>query len=172
MPYIHLLMPLGDFIPYIADILAGCGGTVYLQKRGGGTYGAAKTGSSNCRNLTDLRQSLKFFISLESPQEPELPAKVFYDDMYRSIIEGTGGRETQEAIEMIALRLVAKNPGAAIRKIFSAIKNKLENDEAIGRGLSCGASFYKDYFYAKRCVDCKILKFDLNSDKLPNITTP
>ena len=26
-------MPLGDFIPYIADILAGCDGTVYLQKR-------------------------------------------------------------------------------------------------------------------------------------------
>ena len=32
MPYIHLLMPLGDFIPYIVDILAGCGGMVYLQK--------------------------------------------------------------------------------------------------------------------------------------------
>lgn len=32
MPHIHLLMPLGDFIPYIADILASCGGTVYLQK--------------------------------------------------------------------------------------------------------------------------------------------
>jgi len=27
MPRVHLLMPLGDFIPYIADILAGCGGT-------------------------------------------------------------------------------------------------------------------------------------------------
>lgn len=118
MPRVRLLMPLGDFIPYIADILAGCGGTVYLQKRGGGTYGAAKTGSSNCRNLTDLRQSLNFFISPESPQEPELPAKVFYDDMYRSIIEGTGGRETQEAIEMIALRLVAKNQGAATWENF------------------------------------------------------
>ena len=81
-------MPLGDFIPYIADILAGCGGTVYLQKRS--AYGAAKTGSSNRRNLTDLRQSLKFFISLESPQESELPVRIFYDDMYRSIIEGTG----------------------------------------------------------------------------------
>nr|WP_314119867.1 hypothetical protein [uncultured Campylobacter sp.] len=88
MPRVHLLMPLGDFIPYIANILAGCGGTVYLQKRS--AYGAAKTGSNHLRNLTDLRQSLKFFISLESPQEPELPAKVFYDDMYRSIIEGTG----------------------------------------------------------------------------------
>lgn len=118
MPYIHLLMPLGDFIPYIADILAGCGGTVYLQKRSGSAYGAAKAGSSNRRNLTDLRQSLKFFISLESPQEPELPAKIFYDDMYRSIIEGTGGAETQEAIEMIALRLVAKNSGAATWENF------------------------------------------------------
>ncbi|WP_298082414.1 hypothetical protein [uncultured Campylobacter sp.] len=58
MPRVHLLMPLGDFIPYIADILAGCGGTVYLQKRS--AYGAAKAGSSNRRNLTDLRQSLKF----------------------------------------------------------------------------------------------------------------
>lgn len=90
MPRVRLLMPLGDFIPYIADILAGCDGTIYLQKERGSTYGTAKTGSSNCRNLTDLRQSLKFFISLESPQEPELSAKVFYDDMYRSIIEGTG----------------------------------------------------------------------------------
>ena len=87
MPRVRLLMPLDDFIPYIADILAGCGGTVYLQKKS--AYGAAKTGSSNRRNLTDLRQGLKFFISLESPQEPELPAKAFYDDMYRSIIEGT-----------------------------------------------------------------------------------
>ena len=113
MPRVHLLMPLGDFIPYIADTLTGCSGTVYLQKEIGGAYGAAKTGSSNLRNLIDLRQGLKFFISSKSPQEPELPAKVFYDDMYRSIIEGTGGAETQEAIEMIALRLVAKNPGAA-----------------------------------------------------------
>ncbi len=53
-------------------------------------YGAAKTGSNDLRNLTDLRQSLKFFISSKSPQESELPAKVFYDDIYRSIIEGTG----------------------------------------------------------------------------------
>lgn len=89
-----------------------------MQKRSGSAYGAAKAGSSNRRNLTDLRQSLKFFISLESPQEPELPAKIFYDDMYRSIIEGTGGAETQEAIEMIALRLVAKNSGAATWENF------------------------------------------------------
>nr|WP_315113625.1 hypothetical protein [uncultured Campylobacter sp.] len=87
MPRVRLLMPLGDFIPYIADILAGCGGTVYLQKKS--AYGAAKTGSNDLRNLTNLRQSLKFFISLESLQEPELPAKVFYDYMYQSIIEGT-----------------------------------------------------------------------------------
>lgn len=53
-------MPLGDFIPYIADILTGCGGTVYLQKEIGGAYGAAKAGSNDLRNLTDLRQSLKF----------------------------------------------------------------------------------------------------------------
>ena len=61
MPYIRLLMPLGDFIPYIADILADCGGTVYLQKEIDGAYGAAKTGSNDRRNLTDLRQSLKIF---------------------------------------------------------------------------------------------------------------
>ena len=94
MPRVRLLMPLGNFIPYIADILAGCGGTVYLQKKS--AYGAAKTGSSNRRNLTDPRQSLKFFISLESPQEPELPAKVFYDDMYQSIIEGTGEQKRKK----------------------------------------------------------------------------
>ena len=61
MPRVRLLMPLGDFIPYIADILAGCGGTVYLQKEIGGAYGAAKAGSNDLRNLTDLGQSLKIF---------------------------------------------------------------------------------------------------------------
>ena len=85
---VRLLMPLGNFIPYIADILARLRRDGIFAKKS--AYGAAKAGSSNCRNLTDLRQSLNFFISPESPQEPELPAKAFYDDMYRSIIEGTG----------------------------------------------------------------------------------
>ena len=89
MPYIHLLMPLGDFIPYIADILASCGETVYLQKSGG-AYSAVKIDAGGRRNLSDRRQSFKFFISSEPPQEPELPAKIFYDDLYRSIIEGVG----------------------------------------------------------------------------------
>ncbi len=51
---------------------------------------------SNLRDLIDLRQGLKFFISPESPQESELPAKVFYDDMYRSIIEGTGEQKRKK----------------------------------------------------------------------------
>lgn len=92
MPRVRLLMPLGDFIPYITDILAGCGGTVYVQKSGG-AYSAVKIDAGGRRNLTDREQSFKFFISLESPQEPELPAKIFYDDMYRSISKAwAGGR--------------------------------------------------------------------------------
>ncbi|WP_298958844.1 hypothetical protein [uncultured Campylobacter sp.] len=89
MPRVHFLMPLGDLIPYIADILAGCGGTVYVQKSGG-AYSAIKIDAGGRRNLSDRGQSFKFFISSEPPQEPELPAKIFYDDMYRSIIEGMG----------------------------------------------------------------------------------
>ncbi|WP_298098997.1 hypothetical protein [uncultured Campylobacter sp.] len=92
MPYIHLLMPLSDFIPYIASILVDCGGTVYVQKSGG-AYSAVKIDAGGHRNLSDREQSFKFFISLESPQEPELPAKIFYDDMYRSISKAwAGGR--------------------------------------------------------------------------------
>ena len=90
MPYIHLLMPLSDFIPYIASILADCGGTVYLQKEIDGAYSAVKIDAGGRRNLSDRGQSFKFFISSEPPQEPELPAKIFYDDLYRSIIEGMG----------------------------------------------------------------------------------
>lgn len=55
MPFIRLFVPLGDFIPYIADTLTGCSGTVYLQKEIGGAYGAAKAGSNDLRNLTDRR---------------------------------------------------------------------------------------------------------------------
>ena len=95
MPYIHFLMPLSDFIPYIASILADCGGTVYVQKSGG-AYSAVKIDAGGRRNLSDRRQSFKFFISSEPPQEPELPAKVFYDDMYRSIIEGAGEQKRKK----------------------------------------------------------------------------
>lgn len=62
---------------------------IFAKKKS--AYGATKTGSNDHRNLTDRGGAkLKIFISLESPQESELPAKIFYDDMYRSIIEGTG----------------------------------------------------------------------------------
>lgn len=77
MPYIRLLMPLGDFIPYIADILAGCGGTVYLQKEIDGAYGAAKAGSNDLRNLTDLRQSLKFLSRWNRRKSPNCLQRYF-----------------------------------------------------------------------------------------------
>ena len=86
MPRVRLLMPL---LPHTSRISLPAAAGRYICKKKS-AYGAAKTGSNDLRNLTDLRQSLNFFISLESPQEPELPAKVFYDDMYQSIIEGTG----------------------------------------------------------------------------------
>lgn len=88
MPYIHLLMPLSDFIPYIASILADCGGTVYVQKSGG-AYSAVKIDAGGRRNLSDRGQSFRFFISSEPPQEPELPAKIFYDDYVSKHLEGT-----------------------------------------------------------------------------------
>ena len=76
MPRVHLLMPLSDFIPYIANILADCGGTVYVQKSGD-AYGAAKTGSSNCRNLTDLGQSLKFLSRRNRRKSLNCPQRYF-----------------------------------------------------------------------------------------------
>ena len=75
MPRVRLLMPLDDFIPYIADILAGCGGTVYLQKKS--AYGAAKTGSNYLRNLTDLRQSLKFLSRWNHRKSPNCLQRYF-----------------------------------------------------------------------------------------------
>lgn len=75
MPFIRHFVPLGDFIPYIADILAGCGGTVYLQKKS--AYGAAKTGSNDLRNLTDLRQSLKFLSRWNRRKSPSCLQRYF-----------------------------------------------------------------------------------------------
>ncbi|WP_297880285.1 hypothetical protein [uncultured Campylobacter sp.] len=72
MPYIHLLMPLGDFIPYIADILVGCGGMVYVQKSGG-AYSAVKIDAGGRRNLTDLRQSLNFLSRWNRRKSPNRP---------------------------------------------------------------------------------------------------
>ena len=76
MPHVHLLMPLGDFIPYIADILAGCGGTVYVQKSGG-AYSAVKIDAGGRRNLTDLRQSLKFLSRRNRRKSPNFLQRYF-----------------------------------------------------------------------------------------------
>ena len=62
MPRVHLLMPLGDFIPYIADILAGCGGTA-ARLVGTARYGwdllapRLKTARRPCRNSAVIPQA-------------------------------------------------------------------------------------------------------------------
>ena len=109
-------MPLGDFIPHTADILADCGGTVYLQKKK--RLWRRQNRFEWPSKLNRSKAKLKFFY-LAGIAARALIARKDILRRYASKHHRRYGRaETQEVIEMIALRLVAKNPGAATWENF------------------------------------------------------
>ena len=108
-----------------------------------------------------------FFISTE-PFKINQQNFSFYDDsLINYIIEGEGGRENEEKVEIIALRLLSKKPEKLTKSVFNSIKNTLEKDDSIGKGLKASNSFYKDYYYLKSYIGNKEMSFDFYNDKLP-----
>jgi hypothetical protein len=170
MSYVNVVMPLMDFIPYVSDILVKKNGVLYVEKRSGDdSFSSIKVGQGNYESIVkrNREKNLNFFIA---SKELEFPGINFYDDATCPwIIEGVGGRETDDAIERIALRLVSKNPENATVKIFNAIKSKLKKDKAIGVGVEGGSPLHEHYFYQKANACKKIFVTDINNDKSPVI---
>ena len=170
MSYINVIMPLVEFVPYINDMVVKYDCVVYLRKKN--TKDVLYTSKLNMENYRGvigdgIEDKLLFFVSLKDYNEVGI---FFYDDeVCKGTIEGIGGRENENEVELISLRLISKEPEGKIKRLFNAIRNKLKKDPTIGVGVQSGSSRYPKFFYQKSLKDNKIFKFDLNNDKMPVI---
>ncbi len=170
MSYLNIVMPLKDFLIYIKEIVVQQGAYIYLeQKTDKETITSIKLDLDNIEQIPANRaQYLKFFIS-----NKELLKKndSFYEDENDSYaIEGSGGRQDQEHVERIALRIISKTPDKEIANLFKNIKNKLKKDPEIGMGVSGNAALHKNYFYQKALVGKLVFKTDFYNEQAPLIT--
>lgn len=171
MSYINLVMPLNDFITYIKEVVAQHGAYIYLEEKTG-TQDAITTAKQDLSNIdqqvrADREQYLKFFISTKELLKDDS----FYDDENATYaIEGSGGRQDQEAVERISLRIISKTPEKIIHTLFKQIRNKLKKDPEIGLGVAGNSALHKNYFYQKKLVGKQVFKTDFYNDKAPLIT--
>lgn len=74
----------------------------------------------------------------------------FYDDaLFDYCIEGKGGREDQDNLEIINLRIISKNPDKQIAKFYNSLQNTLKKTEGVNSGLLIENYFDSKVFYFK-----------------------
>lgn len=170
MSYLNIVMPLKDFLIYIKEIVVQQGAYIYLeQKTDKETITSIKLDLDNIEQIPANRaQHLKFFISTKELLEKN---DSFYEDENDSyVIEGNGGRQDQEAVERIALRMISKTPEKKLAHLFKSIKSKLRKDPETGMGVAGNSSLHKNYFYQRKLVGKYVFKTDFHNDKAPLIT--
>lgn len=165
MRYIRILMSIKDFIPYVKDILLKNDANLYIGKREGKTQ-------LQYISINLLDEILPFELNRERYSNLYITTTKFNvdkDSFYEAPIEYfscdiTGGREKDDEIEIINIRIISKTPDKSIKKVFNAIKYRLNHDENIGKGVKIDNSVYKMMFYLKTNVGNKTYSFDFYNE--------
>ncbi len=164
-------MPLKDFIVYIKEALIRHAAYIYLeQKTAKDAITTVKLDLNKLdRQVPDNRaQHLNFFISTKELLNKE---DSFYEDENMAYaIEGSGGRQDEESLERIALRIISKTPEKSIHALFKQIRNQLKKDPEIGMGVAGNSALHKNYCYQKNLAGKLVFKTDFYNDKAPLIT--
>lgn len=169
MSYINIVMSLKDFLFYIKEVVAQQGAHIYLEQKSGAKddITTVKPDLDNIEQIPRNRaQHLNFFISTKELNSDDN----FYDDANMAYaIEGSGGRQDQESVECIALRIISKTPDKSIQTLFQQIRNQLKKDPEIGIGIAGDSALHKNYFYQKNLAGKLAFKTDFHNDKAPLI---
>jgi hypothetical protein len=169
MSYINLVMSLKDFFQYAEDIIEKDNGVFFIETKDNDKISLQKINPGDVDKIKDNREkNLRFYIISDNSLNTISPNEIF-DELEPVVIDGEGGRETNESIERISLRILSKKPYKSTSKIFNAIKNKLKKDTEIGMGVKGGSKLHDDYFYKKEYVGKKVFKTDFYNDKAPII---
>lgn len=169
MSYINIVMPLKDFIVYIKEALIRHAAYIYLeQKTARDTITTFKLDLDNIEQIPRNRaQHLNFFISTKELNSDD---NFYVDANMAYAIEGSGGRQDQESVERIALRIISKTPDKSIQTLFKQIRNQLKKDPEIGIGVAGNSALHKNYCYQKNLAGKLVFKTDFYNDKAPLIT--
>ncbi|WP_347218264.1 hypothetical protein [Chryseobacterium sp.] len=163
MAYIHVVMSLKDFAKYTEDTLEKHGGIFFIEEIGkGGVYSIRKIPGIDIED--NRARNLGFFIVSQEIAGIS-QTHIYKDETALFVIEGEGGRISEDSIERISLRVLSKNPDKKTTKIFNAIRNKLKKDDEIGMGVEGGSQIHNHYFYQKKYAGRKVFKNDFYNEK-------
>ncbi|WP_293744664.1 hypothetical protein [uncultured Pedobacter sp.] len=161
-------MSLKHFSQYVEDIIEKENGSFFIEKKDDDEISLQKINHGEADKIKDNREkNLRFYIvseNLDTVSQAEI-----FDELEHAIIDGEGGRKTDDSLERISLRILSKKTNKTTTKIFNAIKNKLKKDNEIGMGVKGSSKLHDDYFYQKEYVGKKVFKTDLHNDKAPII---
>ncbi|QNR86840.1 hypothetical protein H9N25_10845 [Pedobacter riviphilus] len=161
-------MSLKDFFQYVEDIIEKENGSFFIETKDDDEISLQKINHGEADKIKDNREkNLRFYIVSEN-LDTIFQTEIF-DELEPVIIDGEGGRKTDESLERISLRILSKKTNKTTTKIFNAIKNKLKKDNEIGMGVKSSSKLHDDYFYQKEYVGKKVFKTDFHNDKAPTI---
>lgn len=166
---INVIMPLGTLMEIIHDLAEKYGIQIYVERRDEAlarNYVALKGDVSAMKLAINEGYRQFFFSAIEVPLNEK--TSFYADGIFDYCIEGKGGHEMGDDIEMITLRIISKNPDKTIQSFFGAVNNRLKKAGDVGVGVYTGAgSFYKNIFYLKSLVGKKEMWFDFERKNTP-----
>ncbi|MCX5466158.1 hypothetical protein [Acinetobacter nematophilus] len=168
MSYIYVITPLMQFYHYIQPELEKYKIEVLMEY-----FDANHQIQINAITAENLQtQLLKYghrnlgFYFLDKAQKIN-KSQIYNDEYCIYAIEGKGGRETEDNLEKITLRMISKTPDKNIKGFFNAIKRKLNHDENFAQGIQGDSRLHQQHYYLKSYVGKKVFKSDFYNDKAP-----
>lgn len=160
--YFNIIIPFEKFISELKDIIDKNAVKLYveyLNEKRGFYYELIDHKTENITFFTDKDYCGFFFSSklielkdgnlvLEKSSKKDKIS--FYDDaLFNYCIEGKGGREDQENLEIIKLRIISKTPDKQITKFYKALQTVLKKLEGVDKSLVIGSHLDNKVFYYK-----------------------
>lgn len=163
---INIIMPLVELVDNIKDLIEKYGIHVYLERRDKALQRTHILLQGGGKQEIAAGYSRLFFSAMEVPLNEN--TSFYADGIFDYCIEVEGGRETDDDIELIKLRVIGKNPDKTIKSFFTAVNNRLKKDGNMGVGVFSGdSSYYKNIFYQQSLVGKKTMWFDFKRKNYP-----
>ena len=167
-----ILTSAQEFYANAKDILDKCRASFYIEVGDGkGGYRQILITRENESAIPSIMLediegfTYRQFIIVSSPDVTIDTEKCIYDqDILPYVIEGTGGRETEDIIECIYLRmiLITKLMDASAKFLYKKLYKNLEANPNFRKGFHQGSSMHKNALYDLRTIH-KTKRFGLNN---------
>ena len=162
--YFNIIIPIHNFFADLQPVLIHHSINIYVEKWNDDKkfhYELLDIQKTDTTSFSDKDFRGFFFTSLNikindgklNPDKKITKRKdgiTFYDDeLFDYCIEGKGGRENDENIEIITLRIISKNPDKQIQKFYNSLQTLFKKSSEINKGLQIEHYFDDKIYYFK-----------------------